>query len=440
MMSDRPPRLEYANRCQGELRSDSLDQLLPPEHPVRPVWAFVESLDLSALLAGIRARAGAAGAPAIDPRILVALWLWATTEGVGSSRALEDLCQNHLAYRWLCGGVSVSYHTLADFRTEHGAVLDQLLTQSVAVLLREQLIDLRRVAQDGLRVRAAAGAASFRRPATVAECLEAARAQVEALRAQAGEDAGAAGRRQQAARQRAAAERLARLEAAQAEFAALQAANAARVPSRQVDPAALRVSTTDAEARKMKMADGGFRPAYNVQFATTTAGGAIVGVAVTTAGTDAEQMLPMLAQVEERAGQAPAEVLVDGGFSNLSAIDAAEQNGTAVYAPIKNEQEQLERGDDPYARERKDTDATAAWRSRMGTPEAKAIDKERAATAEWANAHARNRGLYAVQVRGRQKVLAVVLWYALAHNLQRLLALRAAGAGDSARRGDAAGE
>jgi transposase len=144
MMSDRPPRLEYADR--------------PPGHPVRPAWAFVEALDLSALLAGIRSRAGAAGAPAIDPRVLAAVGPWATTEGVGSARTPADLCQHHPAYRWLCGGVPVSYHTLADFRAEHGAVLDQSLAQSVAVLLREQLTDLRRVARDGLRVRAAAGA------------------------------------------------------------------------------------------------------------------------------------------------------------------------------------------------------------------------------------------------------------------------------------------
>ena len=425
-MSAAQPRLLYANRAQGEFRDDSLEQLLPPDHPVRDIWQFVETLDLSALLAQIRSVPGQAGAPAIDPRILVALWLWATTEGVGSARALDELCQHHLAYRWLCGGVPVSYHTLSDFRTDHGGVLDQLLTQTVAVLLHEGLIDLKRVAQDGMRVRAAAGSASFRRPATVAECLRGAQAQVDALRSQADEDAGAAGRRQQAARRRAAADRVARLQAAQTEFAALRAANAQRVQSRQVEPSELRASTTDAECRKMKMADGGFRPAYNVQLATTTAGGVIVGVGVTNAGTDAEQMTPMLAQVEARTGVKPAEVLVDGGFSNLDAIDRAEQGGTQVYAPIKNGTEQLGRGEDPYARERKDTDATAAWRARMGTPAAKAIYKLRSATAEWVNAQARNRGLYAVTVRGRPKVLAVVLWFALAHNVQRLIALQAA--------------
>lgn len=157
------PRLVYANRCQCEIRTESLDQLLPAEHRVRDVWRFVETLDLSSVLTQIRSLPGRAGAPAIDPRILLALWLQATIDGIGSSRALAELCEQHLVYRWLCGGVEIGYHTLADFRTGHGEVLKQLLTETVAVLLHEGVIDLNRVAQDGMRVRAAAGASSFRR-------------------------------------------------------------------------------------------------------------------------------------------------------------------------------------------------------------------------------------------------------------------------------------
>jgi transposase len=406
------------------MRTDSLDQLLPPDHPVRDVWRFVESLDVTALRASIRSVPGHPGAPAIDPRLLLALWLQATVDGVGSSRALETLCAEHLAYQWLCGGVAVGYHTLADFRTGHAEVLNQLLTQSVAVLWHENLIDLQRVAQDGVRVRASAGASSFRRSKTIARCLAEAEAQVKALQAQADEDAGAAGRREQAARQRAATERVSRLQAAQAELAKLQAANATKAKDRRKDPEEVRASMTDPESRKMKMADGGFRPAYNVQFATTTAGGVVVGVAVTNEGTDKAQLSPMLQQIEERLGQKPQEVLVDGGFVTVEAVDEAERSGTAVYAPPKEEQKQLEAGQDPYARKESDTDATAAWRARMGTESAKAIYKERASTAEWVNAQARNRGFYAVRVRGLQKVLMVALWYALAHNFVRIKALQ----------------
>lgn len=423
-MSAAKPRLMYANRGQGEMRTESVEELLPPEHPVRDVWQFVETLDLSALIAEIRSVPGNAGAPAIDPRILMALWLQATVDGIGSSRALAKLCEEHLAYRWLCGGVAVGYHTLADFRTEHGEVLNQLLTDTVAVLLHEDLIDLKRVAQDGMRVRASAGASSFRRSKTIESCLEEAKAQVKTLQVQADEDSGAASRREQAARQRAAADRVSRLQAAQEELQKLQEVNATQPKCRQKDPGEVRASTTDPECRKMKMPDGGFRPAYNVQFATTTEGGVIVGVEVTNEGTDGSQMPPMLDQIEKRFEQKPQEMLVDGGFATVDAIDEAERNGTKVYAPLKEEEKQLDEGKDPYERKKSDTDATAHWRARMGTAEAKKIYKERASTAEWVNAGARNRGLYGVRVRGQKKVLAVVLWYALAHNYWRMQTLR----------------
>jgi transposase len=424
----------YANRCQGEMRTDSLDELLPPEHSVRDVWRFVESLDLSALLADIGSVPGNAGAPAIDPRILMVLWLQATIDGIGSSRQLARLCVEHLAYRWLCGGVDVGYHTLADFRTGHGDLLNRLITETVAVLMHEGLIDLKRVSQDGMRTRAAAGASSFRRAASMEACLQEAQEQVQMLAAQADEDTGAASRREQAARQRAAAERVSRLQAAQAEHKKLQEANATKPKDRRKDGAEVRASTTDPECRKMKMADGGFRPAYNVQFATTTEGGVIVGVDVTNEGTDGAQMPPMLEQIEQRFGVRPDEALVDGGFATVEAIDEAERAGTKVYAPVKEEQKQLEAGKDPYKRKKSDTDATAQWRARMGTVEAKTIYKERASTSEWVNAHARNRGLYGVRVRGLQKVLTIVLWHVLVHNFWRMTKLREANGKESARR------
>ncbi len=418
------PRLRYANREQGEMLLESLDQLLPPEHRVRNVWQFTETLDLSAFHAEIQAVAGQAGAPAIDPRILVTLWLQATCDGVGSARRLDELCEHHLVYRWIRGGVGVNYHTLSDFRTAHGAKLDDLLKQSIAVLLHENLIDLKRVAQDGMRTRAAAGTSSFRRPKSLQECLDAACEQIETLALQDDEDVGAASRREQASRDRAARERVERLCAAQEELKKLRAANAEQYPSRLKEDEKLRVSTTDPECRTMKMPDGGYRPAYNVQFATTTVGGAIVGVDVTNDGTDSHQLPPMLDQIENRTQTRPQDALVDGGFATVESIDKAERSGTKVYAPPRDEKKQLQSGKNPYERKKSDTDATASWRERMGTDQAKAIYKERASTAEWSNAHARNRGLYAVRVRGRKKVLAVVMWYALAHNISRLFALR----------------
>jgi transposase len=423
-MSDVQPRLRYANRTQLEMRTDSLDQLLPPEHPVRDVEEFVSRLDLSVLLNRIRAVPGRAGAPAIDPRVLLSLWLYATSRGVGSARALADLCQNHLAYRWLSGDLEINYHTLSDFRTGQGEFLNTLLTQLVATMMHQGLIDLNRVAQDGLKVRAAAGGSSFRRPASIEKCLHEARAQVEALRRQDDEDTGGVGRRQQAARERAAADRLARLEAAHLEFEHLRQDNEEQRKERRKPPEELRCSTTDPQARKMKMADGAFRPAYNVQLSTATTGGVIVGVEVTQARHDAEQMTPMVKQLHDRYQQFPAEMLVDGGYVSREAIDAAHAGGTAVYAPVKEPDKQQARGKDPYAPKPGDKAGTIAWRARMSTAAAKEIYRERASTAEWANAQLRNHGLTRFRLRGLTKVLAEVLWQAVTHNLHRLLALR----------------
>src|ERR1700735_745434 len=420
------PRLRRPQRDQGEMRVASLDDLLPPDHEVRVVWDYVGQLDLTALLQQIKAVPGQPGRDATDPRLLLALWLFATLDGVGSARTLDGLCREHLAYQWLCGGVSLNYHTLADFRSRHTASLDQLLTDSVATLLHQNLITLKQVAPDGLRVRASAGASSFRREPRLACCLEQAQAQVQALKNQVDEDSQAASRRQQAARTRAARERQERMEQALSERVKLleQREQQRREKGVKFDPAQLRTSTTDAEATRMKMPDGGTRPAYNMQFATAVEGGAIVGVAVSSSGSDSGHMQPMLEQIATRYQEKPQQMLVDGGFTTLADIEQAEQGGIEVLGPIKNEESKKAQGEDPYQAKKKDGHGVAAWRQRMGTDAAKQQYKHRSSTAEWVNAGARQRGLYQVSVRGRQKVLAVALLHALAHNLLRTVALR----------------
>lgn len=422
------PRLRLAERSQGEFRIASLDELLPADHQVRVVWEYVCALDLTALLKSVRAVPGQPGRDATDPRILLALWLFATIDGVGSARTLDGLCREHLAYQWLCGGVSLNYHTLADFRGQHTDILDQLLTDSVATMLHEKLITLKQVAQDGMRVRASAGASSFRREVSLQECLAKAKAQVQALKNQVEEDSQAATRRQQAARERAARERQERIEQAlrARDKLADKREQQRREKGIKFDPAQLRTSTTDAEAARMKMPDGGTRPAYNVQFATTVEGGAIVGVDVSTSGSDSGQMQPMLEQIETRHHAKPEQMLVDGGFTTLEDIEKAEQAGINVLGPIKNEEATKAKGDDPYQPKKKDSPGVAAWRQRMGTEAAKEIYKLRSATAEWSNAGARQRGMYQVTVRGLHKVLAVALLQALVHNLLRTVALRQA--------------
>jgi transposase len=411
------PRLRCADR-QTLLPAMPLEDLLAPEHLARTVWEFVQGLDLTPLLESIRSVEGRPGRPAIDPQILVALWLYATIEGIGSARAVAWLCANHHGFRWLCGGVEVNYHTLADFRVAHIEFLDDLLTHSVATLMEQDLIDLNRVAQDGLRVRASAGAASFRRRPTLERCLQDAQTQVQRLRDEIATDPGEASRRQQKARERAAREREERIRKALERMPEMEA-------KKKADKEKARVSTTDPEATVMKMADGGFRPAYNVQFSTDTASQIIVGIDVATCGSDQGQMAPMVEQIHERYEQYPQDVLVDGGFVKHDDIDtvSAPEKDCTVYGPVRQPKDASK---DRYAPHATDSAAVAAWRQRMATPEAQAIYKDRAATAECVNALARNRGLRQLWVRGVAKVKAIALWYAIAHNLRRAVSLRAA--------------
>jgi transposase len=414
-----PPRLRQVDRQQVVMRAASLDSLLPDEHRARVVWEYVQAVDLSPLYEGIRSVEGRAGRDATDPRILLALWLYATLEGVGSARQLARLCGEHVAYQWMCGGVSMNYHTLSDFRVDHPEFLDHLLTQSVATLMHEGLVTLDRVAQDGMRVRASAGAASFRRRKTLEECQAEAKEQVEALAKELEEDPASSNRRQDAARRRAARERSERIQQALAELAEIEAKKKAE----EKDKA--RVSTTEPGTRVMKMGDGGFRPAHNVEFATDTGSQVIAGVDVVNTGSDQGQMPPMVEQLEERYDKTPGEVLVDGGFAkheDIETVSAAEA-GTKVYAPVPKPKKDSDR--DPHQPLPGDSQTIAEWRVRMGTPEAKEIYKDRASTAECVNAISRNRGLRQFLVRGLRKVRAVVLWFALAHNLMRAVALRA---------------
>ena len=304
------------------MRWASLDDLLEADHLVRIVWAAVCSLDLKSWLNEIKAIERHVGRDATDPRLLVALWVFATLKGIGSARELARLCAECLPYQWLCGGVSVNYHMLSDFRSSGGEKWDELLTQIVATLLDADLVKMDRVAQDGMKVRANAGKGSFRRRGRLEEFLEEAREQVEALKKLAEEDGAELTRRQRAARERAARERQQRIEEAMRECEELQRQREASAKQSGRKVVEARASTTDPEARTMKFPDGGYRPGYNVQFATDTESGVIVGVEVTNAGNDSEQLPPMLDQLEERYERVPDEALVDGGFATIDAIDA----------------------------------------------------------------------------------------------------------------------
>jgi transposase len=421
------PRLLQANRSQIELRASDLESLLPEDHRARLVWGYVVRQDLSALIEAIKARGSNAGRAAIDPRILFALWLYATLDGVGSGREVARLALEHDAYRWICGGVSVNYHAINDFRAGNEALMDELLTDNVAALAAVGAISLERVAQDGMRVRADAGAASFRRQASLDEHLSQARELLQTIKTQAQTDPGQAKRQAQAAKLRAAQEREERIRAALEQLPEVAAAKK-RNGGKCEDA---RASTTDADARVMKMGDGGFRPAFNVQFATTCEDQVIVGMEVVNAGSDMAQLAPMVEQVEQRLGQTPDKWLVDGGFPAHEQIDAV-AGRTDVYAPVpeprakkdaKKDEAGNEARQDKHAPKPDDSEAVAQWRARMASDEAKEIYKQRAATAECVNAQARNRGLLRMPVRGLAKVRSVVGLFVLAHNLMRIVVL-----------------
>jgi len=410
-------RILEANRAQMRFVPMDLEGLLPEDHQARAVWAFVERFDLSEFHARIQSREGSAGRPAIDPRILLGLWILATTDGVGAAREIERLCNLHLAYQWMCGGVGVNHHTLSDFRNLSSDLLNGLLTQTVAVLLDQGLVEMKRVAQDGMKVRAAAGASSFRTRKRLKQLKKIVSEQVEALAHEIESDAGAGARREKSSRQREAQRRDERITLALEEMTEAESRKRSNNGKKKTEA---RVSTTDPAARVMKMPDGGFRPAYNVHLTTTTDLRVVVAVEVNSEGTDLQAMVPLADQVEERFAQRPEEWLADGGCSSLSNINEMSKRQCKVFSPLRPRRNSSNKLDQPRPT---DSEAVREWRQRMNSDSGKKIYKKRSSTAEWVNAQFRNHGLGQFLVRGATKALAVVLIHAITNNMKRTLAL-----------------
>lgn len=456
------PRIDRPEREQVKLRALAIDALLPADHQARVVWRYVERLDLSAVEGRIKSVEGHAGRAATDPRLLLALWLFATLDGVGSARQVEKLCKEHLAYIWLCGDVHVGRSVLAEFRVGNEALLDELLVKSVASLRERGLVTLERVSQDGMRVRAKAGAGSFRRADRLETALAEARAQVQALKTELNSDPASSNRRRDAARLRGAEDREKRLTDALAQMPQIEKVwarnqrkrghrkgggrqveaepvaesknadadaseepppaepeNASPAHTEACKKAALRASSTDPDARVMKMSNSGFRPALNVQIATDVGGMVILAVDVCIAGSDAGLHTPMLDTIKQKYDCTPGEWLVDGGYPTLDSIESM-PDGCDLFAPTTKPRDPNR---NRYVRLRTDSQKVGDWRERMGTDEAKQIYKLRAATSECVNAHMRNRRLRQFPVRGVRRARSVVLLHALVHNLMRTPAL-----------------
>jgi transposase len=420
-------RLRVPERRQMAMVVQCPDDLVPAQHPVRMVMALVETLDVSRFSEPIKAREGVAGRDATDPRLLVGLWLYACIRGIGSARELARRCEESAAFRWLCGGVGVNHRLLSDFRVDHAGALDELFTQVIASLVDKDLVSVSRVSQDGVRVRVSAGAGSFRGEERLQKLLAESKQHVEELRRQLENPATAAvwSARQRAARRRAAKEKQQRLEQAIAQLPELKQkqAEAARQAGsgksgqkiREREP---RVSTSDAEARRMKMPNGGFNPACHVQLATDTASRAIVGVEVSNAGSDSAGLSqPMREQVEQRTGCAVEQHLLDGGYLRIQDIEYAHEQGVELLVPPKPARNLHRRGRELEPKPG-DSEAVLAWKRRMASAEGKEIYQQRAATSETVNADLRSyRGLTQLTVRGLAKVKCVALWCALAYNV-----------------------
>jgi len=378
------------------------------------IWGYVETLDLSELEDRIKAREHRPGHPPAAPRLLLGLWLYATSKGVGSARALADLCKSDDVYRWICGGVSMNHHSLGDFRVGCADLLDRLLSEHLAALANARLVDLERLVQDGVKIRANAGAGSFRREATLDRQLALAEAVVEELKRETDADPAGSNGRIRAAKERAARERSERVQAAKAALAEIKRKR------QELDdkggngkkPKEPRASTTDSQARVMKMADAGFRPAYNVQVLSPAGETIVAAIKVENTGSDRGLMRPMVEDWAARKGRYPKRHIVDGGFCSAEDIEWAHSQGIEVYCPPT----QSKSGADPYRPRPRDGQGVVAWRARMASEAGKAQYKDRT-ICECIHARWRNWDLRQLPVRGIDKVRAVVLWYALTNNI-----------------------
>jgi transposase len=426
-------RFICADRAQLQWDMLDLESLLPADHRARVVWGFVASLDLSTLYEAIGAREGEAGRPPPDPAVLMALWLYATIEGVGSARQLEKLCGSDIAYRWLAGGVPLNYHGLADFRVDHGDVLDRLLSESVTALISEGLVTLTEIAVDGTKLRANAGQGSFKSRSRLEAIETRVRARIAALRAETESDPQSSLRRKRAAQERAAREVMERAQKAHAALERLHKEKAERVKNHAKAEAKKpqpRVSLTDLECRRMRFADGAVRPAYNAQIAAAPRQGVIVAVSITDRRNDSGLAMPMIEEVANRYGEAPKTLLADTHYAtkkDIVALSERQAGAVEVIMPPPPESTNV-KPQTLVRRERAracEAEPLRRWRECMASEEGKQRYRARNLI-ERLNADAKNRGLGRLPVRGLIKAKTILLWYALANNLMAAHRLRTA--------------
>lgn len=421
-------RLKKACRNQVEINIACLDDLLDKDHQVRQVWKYVESLDLSKCLSNIKSVEGQAGRTKIDPKILVALWLYATIKGITSTYVLNEYTKEHLAFKWLCGGVQIERRTISQFRANNGELFDDLLTQGITVFMRAGIVTLEEVAQDGLRVRASAGRGSFRREYRIDELHEIAEKRVKQLKDELNENPQACRDRQEVNKKKACEEKLQRLEKAKAEFNKFcEDVNKTKKKHKKKlltdeEKENVKISSTDPEARIMKMPDGGYRPAYNFQYVVDTKKNIVVAANVVNVGSDGGQIGIVYERILNKFGKIK-RYLTDGGFKSPEDIEKLTKDGCEAFIPVQTKARGNKEAKDPYKPKTTESEALGKWRIRMGKEESKVIYKRRAATIELLNANLRNWGLYQVTLRGLEKVKGIASMCAVAHNMLRAFSL-----------------
>ena len=416
------------DRAQLRWEVVDLDSQLPEDHRARLVWTFVKSLDLSEFYDRIKARDAVAGRPASDPEVVLAVWLYATLEGIGSARAIDRLCQQHAAYRWLCGGVPINHDLLARFRRENAALLDRLLTQSVTGLIAEKLITLEELAIDGTKARAGAGRGSMSKRKRLERIEKAVAERVAALKSELDHAPVEPERRRRKRALQAAEERARRVERAQQKLAELVAEQAERAKTHAKEEAEKgepAVSISDPEARVMRLADGAVAPAWNVQVAT--AEGFIVAIDPTDRRKDSGLAPGLVETVAERGGRVPQRLLADTtAMTRADIVKLAERYpDLTVYSPPAPERDDVSAETLRHRRwkRRREPAAVQAWRARMASDEGQEIYRRRKLT-ERAHGIIKNRGMFRFLVHGRDKVRAVCLLQALALNLGWAATLR----------------
>ena len=398
-----------------------LDSQLPDDHRARVVWAFVQGLDLSEFYDRIKARDDVAGRPATDPQVVLAVWLYATMEGIGSARAIDRLCQQHAAYRWLCGGAPINHDLLAEFRRENAATLDRLLSQSLTGLIAEKLVRLEELMIDGTKVRAHAGRGSMSKRKRLESIEKAVAERVAALKSELDKDAAEPERRRKQRALQAAEERARRVERAHKKLTELvqeQAKRAETHAKEEAEKGEPKVSVSDPEVRLMRLADGATAPAWNVQVAT--ADGFIVAVDPTDRRNDGGLAPGLVEAVAERCGRVPQRLLADTrAMTQEDIVKLGERYPSmTVYSPPAPERSDVKAETLRKRRwtRRREPPAVQAWRARMASEEAQQIYRRRKLT-ERAHGITKNRGMARFLVHGREKVRAVCLLQALALNL-----------------------